>query len=115
MPLPILISPCLPVFRFLGLNTVTAYQRAKVYGLKIMNRSLNRSSSSDDNALPDDLTTVSGRMEPDNDAGDETTLESPTKGGKNKTNAANYKMMMGRSSKQQSCLPSQAVRSASYL
>merc|ERR1711936_483654 len=28
--------------RFLGLNTVTAYQRAKVYGLKIMNKSLNR-------------------------------------------------------------------------
>jgi len=30
--------------RLLGLNTVTAYQRAKVYGLKIMNRSLNRAS-----------------------------------------------------------------------
>lgn len=28
--------------RFLGLNTVTAYQRAKVYGLKIMNKSLHR-------------------------------------------------------------------------
>ena len=28
--------------RFLGLNTVTAYQRAKVYGVKIMNKSLNR-------------------------------------------------------------------------
>ena len=33
-------------FRFLGLNTVTAYQRAKVYGLKIMNRSLNRNPGS---------------------------------------------------------------------
>ncbi|XP_023338919.1 uncharacterized protein LOC111709482 isoform X2 [Eurytemora carolleeae] len=32
--------------RFLGLNTVTAYQRAKVYGLKIMNRSLNRNPAS---------------------------------------------------------------------
>ena len=31
--------------RFLGLNTVTAYQRAKVYGLKIMNKSLNRGSA----------------------------------------------------------------------
>ena len=28
--------------RFLGLNTVTAYQRAKVYGLKIMSKGLNR-------------------------------------------------------------------------
>ena len=47
--------------RFLGLNTVTAYQRAKVYGLKIMNKSLNRGSAQ--------LDTVSGsvtnvRLEP---------------------------------------------------
>lgn len=40
--------------RFLGLNTVTAYQRAKVYGLKIMNRGLNRHS----------LDTVSGNVIP---------------------------------------------------
>jgi len=33
--------------RFLGLNTVTAYQRAKVYGLKIMNRGLNRGTNLD--------------------------------------------------------------------
>jgi len=33
--------------RFLGLNTVTAYQRAKVYGLKIMNRRLNRGGNLD--------------------------------------------------------------------
>jgi len=39
--------------RFLGLNTVTAYQRAKVYGLKIMNKSLNRGSGHN-------LMTVSG-------------------------------------------------------
>ena len=38
--------------RFLGLNTVTAYQRAKVYGLKIMNKSLNRGGNQ--------LNTVSG-------------------------------------------------------
>lgn len=62
--------------RFLGLNTVTAYQRAKVYGLKIMNRSLNRSGNSSSSsggreaaatvittgAAAADLTTVSGRM-----------------------------------------------------
>ena len=40
--------------RFLGLNTVTAYQRAKVYGLKIMNKSLNRGSHH--------LSTVSGEV-----------------------------------------------------
>ena len=38
------------IVRFLGLNTVTAYQRAKVYGLKIMNRGLNRNhNNSQDN------------------------------------------------------------------
>jgi len=31
--------------RFLGLNTVTAYQRAKVYGLKIINRGMNRNNN----------------------------------------------------------------------
>jgi len=40
--------------RFLGLNTVTAYQRAKVYGLKIVNKSLNR-------GVPQ-LNTVSGEV-----------------------------------------------------
>jgi len=40
--------------RFLGLNTVTAYQRAKVYGLKIMNKSLNRGGHH--------LNTVSGEV-----------------------------------------------------
>jgi len=40
--------------RFLGLNTVTAYQRAKVYGLKIMNKGLNRGGNQ--------LNTVSGEV-----------------------------------------------------
>ena len=50
--------------RFLGLNTVTAYQRAKVYGLKIMNKSLNRTSGCEG------LVTVSGSGEMVSSRGD---------------------------------------------
>jgi len=52
--------------RFLGLNTVTAYQRAKVYGLKIMNRGLNRAAN---------LDTLSGNIHPSAAAAKYTTTQ----------------------------------------
>ena len=45
--------------RFLGLNTVTAYQRAKVYGLKIMNKSLHRGGRGTVATLSENITSGS--------------------------------------------------------
>jgi len=54
--------------RFLGLNTVTAYQRAKVYGLKIMNRGLNRNNNNHNVAEYSDNVTGNGGLVMSNSA-----------------------------------------------
>jgi hypothetical protein len=123
-------------FRFLGLNTVTAYQRAKVYGLKIVNRSLNRGGGVPEATIATaDLTTVSGGMGTSATttaaAGDAAEHPpSPIHGGR--ISGSGYKAMMGgrgssSNSKQQlqqhnrqaaipiPYLPSQALRAASQL
>ncbi len=96
-------------FRFLGLNTVTAYQRAKVYGLKIMNRGLNRGAGGQPGAAPD-LHTVSGRMTGD-DATEDDTMPEEAAGIEPVPSQGRHEFKLGR----KLSAPSQAIRSPSFL
>jgi hypothetical protein len=99
--------------RFLGLNTVTAYQRAKVYGLKIMNRGLNRGAGGQLGAAlaaPDDLHTVSGRMTGD-DATEDDSMPEEAAGIEPVPSQGRHEFKLGR----KLSVPSQAIRSPSFL
>ncbi len=98
--------------RFLGLNTVTAYQRAKVYGLKIMNRGLNRGAGGQPGAAmaAPDLHTVSGRMTGD-DATEDDSMPEEAAGIEPVPSQGRHEFKLGR----KLSAPSQAIRSPSFL